>query len=64
MYRVYMSDSVFLYARQKTKQDRYFDLIRPKKEDERSAEDIAREIIIKAGLKVNLTGEEGTDGTV
>lgn len=50
-YRVYVSDSLFLYARNKTKNERFYEWIRPKKDD-RDAQDIIADTIKNAGLIV------------
>lgn len=52
MYRIYMSDSLYLQGEGKRYQDRYIDIIKPKKIDNRSAEEIVDDVLIKAGITV------------
>lgn len=47
-YRVYVTDSLKIYL---GLSDRYIDLIKPKKQDRRSGDEIAADVIAKLGLK-------------
>ena len=58
-YRIYVSDALRIITENTAKfaggsfvKARYAELIKPQHKDDRSAEDIAAEIIIKAGIKV------------
>lgn len=52
MYRIYMSDSLYLQGEGKRYQDRYIDIIKPKKVDNRSAEEIVDDVLSKAGITI------------
>ena len=51
-YRVYVTDTLYYQAENKKLSVRYYDLIRPKRIDSRSADEIIKETIVKAGLTV------------
>lgn len=51
-YRIYISDSLYLYGQNKRLLERYEDRIRPRKIDKRTPEQIAADVIRDAGLKV------------
>lgn len=52
-YKIYMSDSIYGYCQGKVLGERYFNLINKKVVvDNRSADDIALDVITKAGLVV------------
>lgn len=50
-YRVYISDSLFYYGQQKQLTKRWSDIAYPKPVDKRSGDEIALEVIKKAGLR-------------
>lgn len=47
-YKVYVTDSLKLYL---GLSDRYLDMIKPKKQDRRSGDEIAEDVIATLGLK-------------
>lgn len=51
-YRIYVTDSLHMQGQNKYLAYRYKDAIKPHKIDRRSAEEIAADVIKKAGLKV------------
>lgn len=53
LYRVYLTDSVKLMGENKTLNVRYYDLIKQEKNDDRTGDDIALDLINRLGLKVN-----------
>ena len=57
-YRVYVTDTLYYQAENKKLSVRYYDLIRPKRSDNRSADEIIKETIVKAGLIVLKESED------
>lgn len=51
-YRIYVADSINLDAQGKYMAQRFSALMRPERVDERPAEEIAHDIIARAGLEV------------
>lgn len=52
-YRIYVSDSLFYQAENKRLTKRYLELIaKPEKEDRRTGDEIARDVIERLNLKV------------
>ena len=51
-YRIYVTDSLQYIPQGKYTTVRFYDMIYPKPEDNRSAEEIAADVIAKAGLIV------------
>ena len=49
-YRVYMSDSIYYYAKNQMAGKRWIDIVKPAPEDNRTAEEILDDTILKAGL--------------
>ena len=52
MFRVYVAECLHLEPQGKYLTEHYYDIITPKKVDNRSADEIAADIIRKAGLKI------------
>ena len=57
-YRFYMTDTLYYYCRSKSLQKRYSDLLAEgrQNQDLRSGEEIALDVIEKAGLTLNIEG--------
>ena len=51
-YRIYISDTLYYYTDNKRLQNRYVDLLKPKKVDNRSGDEIALDVITRLNLKV------------
>ena len=51
-YRIYITDSLQLSAQDKYLTVRYADLIKPKKVDQRTGDEIAAQVIKELGLRV------------
>lgn len=51
IYRIYVTDSLFYHAQNKTPAHRYYDLLHPKVET-KSADEIISDVLAKGGLKV------------
>lgn len=51
-YRIYVTDSLNLQGQNKYLSMRYYDMINPKPNDERTGDEIALEVIKKAGIKM------------
>lgn len=49
-YRIYMTDSIYHYARGNAAGKRWMDIVKPAPEDNRSAEEIVADTMLKAGL--------------
>lgn len=52
-YRFYVADELFFSAQNKMHEKRLCDLLNPKPEDTRTAEDIVADISKRAGLEIN-----------
>ena len=52
-YRIYVTESLFAQGENKRLTQRNTDLIKPKKADRRSGDEIAPDVITRLGLKVN-----------
>ena len=52
IYRIYVADSLYYSGQGKTLTQRYTDLLKPKKKDNRTAEQIANDVIKSIGLKM------------
>lgn len=50
-YRIYITDSFYLQGQGKAFNERWCDLVNPKIEDDKTAEEIAMEVMANAGLK-------------
>ena len=64
VYRVYVTDALEIIAYNlakvyggKTMSRRFLDIIKPKQEDNRTAEEIIKEVITRAGLKIGGDGK-------
>ena len=55
-YRVYITDTLYYQSQNKHLTQRYIDVITPKKIDTRSADEIAADIIKRAGLTLKKKG--------
>ena len=53
IYRIYVSDTLYYQGQNKVLNVRYFDLLNPPKEETRSGDEIALEVINRIGLKIN-----------
>lgn len=51
-FREYVTDCLYLMGRNKVPGMRWLEMVRPKKEDDRSAEEIAGEVADKMGLVI------------
>lgn len=52
-YRIYITDSLYYHAENKRISKRFYDVINPPAEDNRSGDEIALDVINKLGLKVD-----------
>ena len=50
IYRIYVTDSLYMQGRNQMPKQRYIELLNPKKEDIRTAEEIADDVFNKIGL--------------
>lgn len=57
MYRVYVSDALYWHGQNKTLSKRWVELIEKKPVDTRTPEEIAADIIARAGLVLKEEGE-------
>lgn len=53
IYRIYVSDTLYYQGQNKVLNVRYFDLVNPPKDETRSGDEIALEVINRIGLKIN-----------
>ncbi len=51
-YRFYIADELYYHARNQTHTDHIRDLLYPKKQDNRTAEEIVADIVSRAGLEI------------
>lgn len=51
-YCIYVTDTLYLQAQEKRFTHRFVDVIRPPKVDTRSGDEIAAEVIARAGLRI------------
>ena len=55
-FRIYLADSLYLQGKGEMFQDRYSDLISTEPKDDRDGNEIARDIMLKFGLKFKQGG--------